>query len=483
MKHLQDKVYSGQPFMMHLLFENVNKLQNIMMKLNIKIHYSITLEEKLVAFHHYAIMNDLSAAHFSSSDAREYFIRDICYVLIRIIKNNSEFDELRKNAIVYSKECLGHLIMFPEIMKKHFTPIVSTLINIIIEENNSLTSVSFDLLKYLFHDHIEIFQEVIKSMDNLPEHHLLLELSEIQSKLKKVDNEVSLKKEIQNFIDNGYTNKDCSSKIDTLKNLKLYLFSQKKQLKNLYKDLNKLNGFSEDCENSLVHQLVSLLVDLCHSKDKNVSENLFIIALVELFCTFQVSMEALKCLGELGPSDLMTLIVKPEKNFSFESSTPQEFFTGQVISLLYMYLIDDNIQLLSPSIDVLSNALNTTEGRKALGKLKSAVEIEIQYFFSLESGTDYGYGLLSKEYLIPFFTEKKPKFFSTSLKKNMELLISQINLNHLWCPNEPVEYDEWLKNLLCNILQTVSDCYIFQLIPICKLKVGNKLQYEIFACL
>ncbi|XP_044756174.1 serine-protein kinase ATM isoform X2 [Coccinella septempunctata] len=435
---IKDKVCHGQPLVLHLLTEKVNKLQNIMMKLNIKIHNSLALNDKLLAFHQYTILNDMCMQYFSSSDAREYFIRDICYVLIRIIKNNSEFLELRASAVKYFKTCLDTLITFPEIMRKSFIPIVTIFINIIIDgKNDLLTDLTLDLVKYLINDHIGIFEDIIKCMDNLPEHHLLLELSEVQSKLKKVDDEISLKKEIQNFVDNGYTNKDCSSKIDTLKNLKMYLFTLKRQLKNLYRDLSKLNGFSEDCENSLLHQMVSLLVDLCLSKDKG------------------VSMEALKCLGELGPSDLMTLIVKPEKQLFFENSTPQEFFTGQVISLLNMYLIDDNIQLICPSMEILFSALNTSEGRKAL-----------------ESGNDYGYGPLPNEYFTPFLIGKKPKSFIPSLKKSMDQLLSQIDLNHLWCPEESVEYDEWIKNLLCKILQTISDCYIPKLIPICELKIA-----------
>ncbi|XP_045467917.1 serine-protein kinase ATM isoform X2 [Harmonia axyridis] len=431
---IKDYVCSGKSLLPFLFTENVQKLQKIMMKLNVKIHDSIALEEKLVAFHHYTIMNDLSVEHFNLSEAREYFIRDICYSLIRIIKNNSEYSELRKSAILYFKECSKKLINFPEV-KKHYVPIVSTFINIIIEEKDEvLFNPSLDILNYLIISLKDTFEDNVKSMDDLPEHQLLVELCQFQTKLKNSSEEMCLKKEIRNFISNGYTNKDCSSKIDTLKNLKVYLFTQKRQLKNLYKDLSKLNGFSEDCENSLLHQLVSLLVDLCHSKDKG------------------VSMEALKCLGELGPSDLMTLIVKPDKLLTLENSTPEEFFTGLVISLLNTYLIDDNIQLMCPSVAILFDTINTLEGRKVLGE-------------------DYGYGPIPNKYFIPFFTDKRPKSFIINLKKSMDELASKINQNQLWCPNETMEYDDWIRNLLCNLLQTLSDCYLVRLIPICKLKI------------
>lgn len=89
-------------------------------------------------------------------------------------------------------------------------------------------------------------------------------------------------------------------------------------------------------------------------------------------------MEALKCLGELGPSDLMTLIVKPDKLLTLENSTPEEFFTGLVISLLNTYLIDDNIQLMCPSVAILFDTINTLEGRKVLGKLNSFIRLKIK---------------------------------------------------------------------------------------------------------
>lgn len=63
----------------------------------------------------------------------------------------------------------------------------------------------------------------------------------------------------------------------------------------------------------------------------------------------------------------------------------------------------------------------------------------------------------------------------------MDELASKINQNQLWCPNETMEYDDWIRNLLCNLLQTLSDCYLVRLIPICKLKVSANPVFMLYA--
>ncbi|KAL3277396.1 hypothetical protein HHI36_012745 [Cryptolaemus montrouzieri] len=424
-----------KPLITILFTQQVHKLQQVMMQLIIKINNSIAAEDKLQIFHHYIIMNDLIIENFDLSDARDYFIRDFCYVFMRFIRNHEKCPELSKFVLIYFRKSLVRLFDYSEILCKHFASIATTLVDIVMERKiEEISELSLNLLKFLIIDNTQHFEEVIKHMDNIPDSPFLTELIRIQSDLKYDGKETHLKEEIQNFINFVNISRNYSSRIDSLRRLKMHLFCEKRQLKKLYEQLSNLKGFSEDCENSCLHQLISILVDLSQSKDKD------------------ISMEALKCLGELGPSDLMTLVVKPEKHLTYMNSTPFEFFTGQVISLLNIYLIDDDIRLLQPSAAILYRALNSKEGRKVL-----------------QSNEDYGCGSIASQYLFPFMVIEKPK--SVSFKIGIEQLIRKINLDELWHPNTSIHYDNWLKDLVCNILETVADSYVPQLIHVCHLKV------------
>ncbi|KAK9874965.1 hypothetical protein WA026_005780 [Henosepilachna vigintioctopunctata] len=417
-----------------LFTKSVDKIQKVMMKLTMNVHNSIAIEDKLRCFHHYSVINDLVSEHLSLSDACEYFIRDVCYVLLRFIRDTT-FHELCEAALVYFRSSLDYLLEYPQIFCKHFGPIVTILIEHVIEERNGIISdLSLSLLNFLIKDNVQHFSEILKLIDNLPDNSKLNHLSKIQSDLKYGTTEMHLREQIDNFVNSENISKDCSSRVDSLRDLKVHLFCEKRQLKNLYQQLSNLKGFSEDCETSLPHQLISILVDLTHSKNKD------------------VSMEALKCLGELGPADLMTLVVRPEKRLTFNNSTPFEFLTGQIISMLSMYLIDSNIQLFNPSAEVLYCALNTKEGKKIT-----------------ESAEDFGFGSICSEYLYPFMISKKPK--SSNLKVDRKQLVVKINSDTVWVPSSQMEYSEWLKRLVCNVLETMSDSYLPLLIPICDLKV------------
>jgi serine-protein kinase ATM len=64
----------------------------------------------------------------------------------------------------------------------------------------------------------------------------------------------------------------------------------------LYENLKNIRGFSEDCENSVIHKLINTLVLHTQSKD------------------MQRSLEAAKCLGEIGPANLQTIVIREENN-------------------------------------------------------------------------------------------------------------------------------------------------------------------------
>jgi hypothetical protein len=132
---------------------------------------------------------------------------------------------------------------------------------------------------------------------------------------------------------------------------------RKNELKNLYLELRKTRGFSEDCENSTVHQLICMLITLSCSSNRNVST------------------EAVRCLGEIGPADLTTLILQPEKPIPDPKWTPCELVLGYSLSLLSKYIVDSDVKVVEAATSALFKILSTKEGRKVAGLLSKRANL------------------------------------------------------------------------------------------------------------
>lgn len=73
----------------------------------------------------------------------------------------------------------------------------------------------------------------------------------------------------------------------------MQLAKKKNELRDIYKTIYDTRGFSEDCEKSPIHRLISALLS-------QIVQNVDI----------EKSLIAAKCLGELGPSDLGSIALK-----------------------------------------------------------------------------------------------------------------------------------------------------------------------------
>lgn len=72
------------------------------------------------------------------------------------------------------------------------------------------------------------------------------------------------------------------------------LSTKKSELHAIYKPIYELSGFSKDCEKSLIHRLIVSLLETVQGTD------------------MEKSHMAAKCLAELGPSDLGTIVLRSD---------------------------------------------------------------------------------------------------------------------------------------------------------------------------
>lgn len=74
----------------------------------------------------------------------------------------------------------------------------------------------------------------------------------------------------------------------------LQLSTKKTELQEIFQSIYDVQEFSEDCEKSIMHRLINSLLQIVQSVDA------------------EKAMMAARCLGELGPSDLGTTVLKTD---------------------------------------------------------------------------------------------------------------------------------------------------------------------------
>jgi hypothetical protein len=86
---------------------------------------------------------------------------------------------------------------------------------------------------------------------------------------------------------------------------------------------------------------------------------------------FQIRQEASRCLGELGPADLTTMILKPEKSQELQEdefrNSPILMFTAHIVRAVVDYLVDENISVVEAASAALYKILASREGQQVLG--------------------------------------------------------------------------------------------------------------------
>ncbi|KAG7199579.1 hypothetical protein KM043_014186 [Ampulex compressa] len=132
--------------------------------------------------------------------------------------------------------------------------------------------------------------------------------------------EYSLKEEIEHFLD-AASDKNIDYSVEDLSHLKLQLSARKRELQNI---LVKLTGSAND----------------------------------------KISMEAAKCLGELGPADLTTMVLYLGKSYVKEISDLFEILSYKIVIELIDLLIHNNIELRKASSNALHTVLSSAWGQK-----------------------------------------------------------------------------------------------------------------------
>ncbi|XP_076632451.1 serine/threonine-protein kinase tefu isoform X1 [Colletes latitarsis] len=424
-----------------------NIFQNILINLIRDVHKKKFAEHRMKSFYQYVffcdlMMEDLKEEYFN--DLSTFLIKEIGYSLLHIIKLQ---DCLLEMACGYFYKFTEQVSRFrSEDMKRIVSFAVVTLIPIV---NGGKVPITLEILGLLsihcgetkicnLKDKVQGFLNSSKNENII---HKAEELRTLYEKLETPQEPKirSLEVEVHRFLDfSENENINCSA--EDISNLRLQLSRRKEELRILYKKLESIRGFSEDCVSSALHCLICKLIKLTASSDPN------------------ISMEASKCLGELGPNNLSSMILYLEKSYAKETSDLLGILSYKVVTKLVQFLHQSDVDLKKVSVDAFHVILTTFWGHRLS---------DTKYTNCLKSDLGEPKVTLPSYYIKPFTIAKnlKPKKININVKVN-DILNP---CNSVWTILSDGLYSDWIIKISCKILECFVGFYSESLISVCKL--------------
>lgn len=354
-----------------------------------------------------------------------FLIRDIIHTLINLILNNDKDLKVKTICLQYLHKCTKEVVLkHYKVLEKYLKFIVGTMVSLC---GTDIETLCLNFLHMLLIDNYDCLKMSIQQLDPLPMENKFLELKQKLETLQCLSNK-TLEQELSFFVKSTNDKNVKQVHIELLRNLRLVLADNKKGMRLILEDLKTLRGFSEDCEHSLIHKLICSLLQLICSKDKT------------------VCLESAKCLGELGPVNLTTMMLNGE-------SCSTQTLLNTILEECLMLLIDLDIKVKDFTTQVLYDIFKSKEGFEWLK-------------------------LQKQEGLVDHVLEFRP-FIKNHIKKMpIHFVLSDsgfkscVDVMHVWTPVQNCEHKEWLISLTTTILKGFSEeSFLRKLIPICEAKV------------
>lgn len=403
--------------------ENPEKIHFILLQLNLRINLALAVEEKLRYFHVYSIIAMLCVEVVIGEPPMQfYLLRNLIHTLLHNIKNYKNQLELSQISCKFFKKILKKTLpVLSNVVSEFFAVIVSRLKNIAMEDC-PIRDLCIDMLQVLIVEHKDLFLTEIQKLDSIPNIPKFEKIFTVHVAIK-YDKNVTLEDEIRqflSFVKNIESFDECQHSLTHLRKL---LTEKKDELKQLYLELRQTRGFSEDCENSILHKLISILITFSCSTNQ------------------KVSTEAMRCLGEIGPADLATLILEPEKAISDPKLTPWELLLKLSLTLMSKYIIDADVNVIKVGSVALFKIFSTKESRK----------------FETEN------------YLTPFYSVNVSQS-NFNMRIDGDTFINVMKDDDLWIPVECC-HNKWITRLVTTFLGTFHEREFFNsFIDVCEIK-------------
>lgn len=413
------------------------------------------LEEKLQYFMQYAYLFTHMAKFFKNRPTtinepkilqrliafKRYFLRDSCYFMCQLMSSTPSSNEntgLRLASCKYLLDfCRAILAGCAEHFQSFFAHIITTIVPMASHPNEKLAASAQELLRFFIVEKELLLKDAIQFLDDFPKDAMFDEYRLIHKRIKYAgQGEATLYDELSYFMRTDTAN------VESLMALREHLAGKKKELLELYLALAKIRGFSEDCEASVLHQVTYKLLRCVQSVD------------------VAISTEAAKCLGELGTSDLTTIVLKSNRqtnanDFVKSAENSMENFCFAAFEQL------DKLQL-HPDIDVF--------------KLTCSACVQL---CRTRAGNTIRNRDVERFALMNIFSSgvRNERVFTSSLTKTLDV--------EEWFVGEKKSHSEWIRALTQRFLN-ILEAPVFEMLVESQVRFAERIlpilvQYVFFA--
>ncbi|KAL0100932.1 hypothetical protein PUN28_019367 [Cardiocondyla obscurior] len=414
-----------------LVEQHPAKLQKIMLQLASAIHSSRSYEGKLKRLYQYVyfcsrLTHDLSKPVFDKMAA--FLIRDVCYSLLHLTRNDDKNDE------TFIVACCKSLDLFlRQALPVRATEvrdvlqfIVANLIGLAQSKVSSVNNIAVSLLRFLVVEQRNVLQEAIVKLGSFPNHEVFRDVREAYEAVRLENGSaLGLEDELERFLDAmNEENPECT--LEDLANFTQQLSTRKGELRKLHCKLEKP-----------LHRLIFRLIKLMESSNP------------------RVSMEATKCLGEIGPMNC-TIALRPAGNLVREADYTIEALTYRSIMMLTNFLVENSMELRKVSTDALYAVMSTSYGRKLFDSK-----------YSKHLSNILGYPSLKIDYIQPFVYGRCSKQISFCVDI-VKLQVVMDPTNALWTVENGENYAEWIIKVTCSVAECFPNTYLDNFLLVCR---------------
>lgn len=359
--------------MAYCIDQNPSLIQRILLNLTVDIYSATVLEEKIKKLSFYIIfVNEILPFLKTERPMQIYLVNYVICSLVNLINNEKEkFVQVAIASCRYLKQIFQKILSdCSELLEKLLVKIVSILVPIA-RNRTKIGESCMDLLNYLIVDNAYVLLRAVKLLDPFPDDQRFENLANVHYQMKYGNETLTLEQEIRQFLNTGKETGIYGCRAQGLKHLKKHLAERKDELKVLYENLCEMRGFAEDAQKSLLHQLICVLVKLTRV------ENL------------EVRLEAARCLGELGPADLTTLVLQTDLCTLDFKYTHFELVTARILAVFVHYIVDPNVEVVRATSAALYRVLQSKEGRSVIGNNNRFMCTTAYAIFYLDSEYHY----------------------------------------------------------------------------------------------
>ncbi|XP_049286368.1 serine/threonine-protein kinase ATM [Anopheles funestus] len=298
LEHLKQSVWGTSSIkytvLSNLCLKNSSSIERTLMEVKRWLWAAEEHEQKMIHLFQYTVLLDHLKEYINQQKERSfkpYLVRDVVYFLCNLLVS---VPSLRLATLNSMERFLANVVTSTdasELLSEHLHFIVSTLLEIeSVDLSSKISNKSLALLRFLILEHESTFANAIGKLNYLPNDERFNELRLMISRRKTAGHESLLpSEEIAALIELP------NLRYEDLAALKILLTTKKKELKMLCIELSDQSASSTNNGESVLHRLIYILLEVVRNSpfDKR-------------------SIEALRCLGEIGPVDLGTMLLKTD---------------------------------------------------------------------------------------------------------------------------------------------------------------------------